>query len=288
MRIPYEGMLASWTPDGIPLVVSTWGNDLTLHARGSRWMDSATRQTLHRTDGLVSDTQRDLKLAQEWGFDPQKPALEVPGSGGVNLEEVRAAKSAATPLPSEWLDGRPIIVNPRGIRPGSVRTDTFFKAIPHVLERIPRAAFACPSMAGQPEAIQWVTRLGLQEQVCLLPLIPQSQLWRLYDDSQVLVSVSEHDGTPNSVLEGMACGCFPVAGDIDSMREWIEPGVNGLLVPPGDETALAQAIYTAIEDSKLRSQAAERNLQLVTTRAETTQVMLQVEHFYQTVLNLPR
>ena len=32
MRIPYEGMLAADAYTGIPLIVSIWGNDFTLHA----------------------------------------------------------------------------------------------------------------------------------------------------------------------------------------------------------------------------------------------------------------
>lgn len=35
LRIPYEGMLGCVTPLGIPLLVSIWGNDITLHARRS-------------------------------------------------------------------------------------------------------------------------------------------------------------------------------------------------------------------------------------------------------------
>ena len=33
LRIPFEGMLSVITPPGIPLVISTWGNEITLHAR---------------------------------------------------------------------------------------------------------------------------------------------------------------------------------------------------------------------------------------------------------------
>ncbi len=44
LRIPFEGMLAITTPAEIPLVVSTWGNDLTLHARGSYFNDRLTRR----------------------------------------------------------------------------------------------------------------------------------------------------------------------------------------------------------------------------------------------------
>ena len=41
------------------------------------------------------------------------------------------------------------------------------------------------------------------------------------------VSPSTHDGTPNTLLEGMACGSFPIVGDLESLREWIEPGLTG-------------------------------------------------------------
>ena len=283
-RIPYEGMRASGWRQGVPLVVSIWGNDLTLHAGGSALMRSATRRTLRRADGLLADTHRDLDLARQWGFAPTKPALQAPGSGGVRLDEIAAARNAPNPLPPEWMDGRPIIVNPRGIRPGSVRTDTFFKAIPLVHRRFPQASFICPAMAGQPEAEYWMAELGLRERICLLPVIPQEQLWRLYYASQALVSISEHDGTPNSVLEGMACGCFPIAGEIDSLREWIEPGSNGLLVPPGDEAALAEAICRALEDEPLRRQAAERNAEIVVSRADSGKVMRDVAEFYQSLI----
>ncbi len=284
MRIPYEGMLARTLPPAQPFIVSIWGNDLTLHARGSAWMGAATRETLKRANGLLADTRRDLELAQDWDFNPKKPMLNIPGSGGLHLDEIAAAKSIANILPSEWMDGRPIIINPRGIRPGSVRTDTFFKAIPKVLSQFSQASFACPAMAGQPEAEGWVLRLGLAERVCLMPVISQAQLWKIYSSSQILVSVSEHDGTPNSVLEGMACGCFPIAGDIESLREWIEPGKNGLLVSPGDENALAEAISQAIRDPELRRQAAIRNTQIVASRADATAVMAQVDQFYRSVV----
>ena len=123
----------------------------------------------------------------------------------------------------------PLVVNPRGFRPGSLRSDVFFQSIPLVLQHIPAAHFLCPSMAGQPEALEWVERLKIGQQVHLLPTLPQAQLWEIFLRAEVFVSPSVHDGTPISLLEAMACGCLPVVGDIESMREWITPGVNGLL-----------------------------------------------------------
>ncbi|PIZ26107.1 MAG: hypothetical protein COY47_02325, partial [Chloroflexi bacterium CG_4_10_14_0_8_um_filter_57_5] len=51
LRIPFEGMLASSAPGEAPLIVSTWGNDITLHAHGSPLMKWLTRRTLRRAQG---------------------------------------------------------------------------------------------------------------------------------------------------------------------------------------------------------------------------------------------
>jgi glycosyltransferase involved in cell wall biosynthesis len=78
----------------------------------------------------------------------------------------------------------------------------------------------------------------------------------------------------------MACGCFPIAGDIESLREWISPGENGMLVDPGDPKGLATAIINAISQSELRMWARERNIEIVKERAEYKHVMQKAEEFY--------
>ncbi len=281
LRIPFEGMLAAGTPPDTPLAVSIWGNDLTLHARGSPLMGAATRRTLRRADGLLADTRRDLRLAQAWGFDPQRPSAVVPGGGGVDLEEIDRLRERPPDIPLELLPrGVPLVVNPRGFRPGSVRNDTFFKAVPLVLERQPKVCFACCGMAGQPEALHWLERLGIVGQVRLLPFLSQVELWELFLRAAVTVSVSQHDGTPNSLLEAMACGCFPVAGDIESLREWITPGLNGLLCPPDDPAALAEAILQSLESEALRARAARVNREIILERAGRRQVRQAIAGFY--------
>jgi glycosyltransferase involved in cell wall biosynthesis len=174
-----------------------------------------------------------------------------------------------------------MVVNPRGFRPGSVRNDVFFQAIPLVLERKPKAFFVCTGMAGQPEALHWVQQLKLDGHIRLLPYLPQPQLWDLFVRANVFVSVSAHDGTPNSFLEGIACGCFPIVGDIESLREWVTPGVNGFLVEPDKPQALADALGIALDNPDLLAGAAEKNLQLIRQRAEAGMVRAQIEIFYQ-------
>jgi glycosyltransferase involved in cell wall biosynthesis len=98
-----------------------------------------------------------------------------------------------------------------------------------------------------------------------------------------VVSPTTHDGTPNTLLEALACGCFPVAGDLESIREWIKPGQNGLLVDAGDPSALAAAILRGLNETALRKKAAEQNAVIIAERAEYTRNMALAAKFYEKI-----
>lgn len=284
LRIPFEGMVAANAMLPAPLLISTWGNDLTLHARGSPLMQKLTRQTLQHCTALIADTHRDIRLAQKWGLGEHCPTLVVPGSGGLDVTEIQAWRTQNADFPLELPEDTHLIVNPRGFRPGSVRNDTFFKAIPLITARLPKTIFACAAMQGQREAITWVKRLQIEANTRLLPFLEQQKLWQIFHRAAVSVSISLHDGTPNSLLEAMACGCFPIAGNIESLREWITPGVNGDLVNPSQPESLAQAVISALEDTNLRESAAQYNDLLVRERAEVSLVRSQMDAFYKQFL----
>ena len=285
LRIPYEGILASHTPPGIPLVVNIWGNDFTLHANSSRMLGRLTTGTLRRADALMADTRRDLRLAVRWGFDSTKPALALPSAGGIDLEQV----GAAVPLPfrqevfAKIPKDIPWVVNPRGIR-AYTRTDVFFQSIPLVLNRWQNVRFLCPGMENRKEAEDWVQRLGIGDHVHLLPVLSQDDLWRLFSRSVMSLSITMHDGTPNTLLEAMACGSLPIAGDLETLREWITPGVNGLLVDPNQPQAVADAMLLGFTNPQLFRTAAEINRNIILERAETRMVREKLQKFYQEIL----
>ena len=276
MRIPYEGMLAAGAKDYLgancpAVLVSIWGNDFTLHAPSTPWMGHLTRKTLRAADALHADCQRDIRLAEAWGFSTAKPRTVLPGAGGIQLDVFH-------PPEDERERREALVVNPRGFR-AYVRNDTFFRAIPMVLKEIPEAHFVCATMKGETQAENWVEAYGLQNAVTLLAHIPRVEMADLFRRAQVVVSPSTHDGTPNTLLEAMACGCYPVAGDLESLREWIEPGTNGSLVDPGEAEALAAAIVEGLKNPELRKKAQAANVRIVRERAEYGRVMAEAESF---------
>lgn len=277
MRIPYEGMLTSFalsrTVTETPFILSVWGNDFTLHAPASRLMSQYTRRALQTADALHADCHRDIRLAKEWGFDSSKPTLVAPGNGGVRTNIFH---------PNSKPVEEPVIINPRGFRP-YVRNDAFFKAIPLVLEKQPDARFICASMAGESQALRWIRDLNINHAVELLHSMPHSQMANAFRRAQIVVSPSIHDGTPNTLLEGIACGCFPIAGDLESIREWITPNENGLLFDSKDSKSIAEVMISAIENKDLRNKAMKLNQEIISSRAEYNQNMTRAEEFYQKV-----
>jgi glycosyltransferase involved in cell wall biosynthesis len=277
MRIPYEGMLAAEVYTGVPLIVSIWGNDFTLHGPSTPLMKHYTHWTMQVADGLHADCRRDVRLAKEWGFGVDRPNLVAPGNGGVRTEVFHPAEKPVED---------PVILNPRGVRQ-YVRNDRFFKAIPLVLRKHPNAKFLCASMQGEPQIIRWIKELGISDSVELLASMPNMEMATLYRRAQILVSPSIHDGTPNTLLEGVACGCFPAAGDLESIREWITPNENGLLFDSNNSQSIADAIIEAIENKSLRAKAAGLNQKIIGSRAEYQMNMQMADKFYSRLIGKP-
>lgn len=278
MRVPYEGMLTASALQGLAarpsFLVSIWGNDFTLHAPSAPLMRMHTRRVMQSVDALHADVERDVRLARQWGLGEDKVALVAPGSGGVRSD---VFYPSAEPVKD------PVIINPRGVRP-YVRNDSFFKAVPLVLAKRPDAKFVCSAMQGEAQALTWVRELGIEGAVELLPPVPFLKMGDVFRRAQIVVSPSVHDGTPNSLIEAMACGCFPIAGDLESIREWITPAQNGLLVDATDPQSIADAILLGLEREDLRREAAGLNMNIISAKADYRRTMERVVEFYQAVM----
>ncbi|MBN1559798.1 glycosyltransferase [candidate division KSB1 bacterium] len=74
----------------------------------------------------------------------------------------------------------------------------------------------------------------------------------VYRDADILVLTSDYEGTPNVVLEAMACGLPVVAFGIAAIREIICHAETGIIVEPGDISAMANVIVSLANDKEWR------------------------------------
>src|SRR4030095_16118510 len=66
--------------------------------------------------------------------------------------------------------------------------------------------------------------------------------------ADVLALTSRWEGLPNVVIEAMATGAVVVATDVGGCRELIASGETGVLVPPGNPEAVADALLGVLAD----------------------------------------
>jgi glycosyltransferase involved in cell wall biosynthesis len=87
-----------------------------------------------------------------------------------------------------------------------------------------------------------------------------------------------------AAIEGMAAGTAVVASDAGAAREIVEPGINGLLTPPGDHEALATALLHLCDDAEARDALAAAGERTAYDRFDAVEMTLKVEELYQSLV----
>jgi len=122
----------------------------------------------------------------------------------------------------------------------------------------------------RPQLESFTRSFGLQHSVRFLGTLGHQELLQLYREVPVSVVAlastdlgrGVHEGIPVALMEAMAYGIPVVATSTGGTPELVKPG-TGLLVPPGDPLALANALQTLLEDRTLLRQMGDRGRQHV-------------------------
>jgi phosphatidyl-myo-inositol alpha-mannosyltransferase len=99
---------------------------------------------------------------------------------------------------------------------------------------------------------------AIRSHVTFLGHVPSRDLPRWYATGDIFVSPASGNESFGIVLiEAMASARAVVASDIPGYRSVVNPGENGIVVPPGDVSALASALVALVEDPARRKALAE-------------------------------
>jgi glycosyltransferase involved in cell wall biosynthesis len=101
--------------------------------------------------------------------------------------------------------------------------------------------------------------LGLMEHVRFVGAIPHEEMPAYLNLSDIMIAIPSSDGMPQCLYEAMACGTYPILGDLLQYRELIQDGSNGRLVAVGDVGALSEAMQWATDHLDHRRIAAQVN-----------------------------
>lgn len=102
-------------------------------------------------------------------------------------------------------------------------------------------------------------------------------------DLQVLLS--EREGLPNSLLEGMSCALPTIGTNIDGINNLVNNGSQGFLVPVGDVKETTQALNKLTADYSLRQKFGQAARQKVLQNFDLSVVVDQYRQLYGKILN---
>jgi glycosyltransferase involved in cell wall biosynthesis len=118
------------------------------------------------------------------------------------------------------------------------------------------------------EALERQAReLGIANRVTFLGTQPRRRIVELFRAADASILSSSWENFPHTVVEALAVGTPVLAMEAGGVGEVVRDGVNGLLVPAGDEAALADAVRRYFSDAQLRERLRKAAAQSVAAYA---------------------
>ena len=103
--------------------------------------------------------------------------------------------------------------------------------------------------------------------------------------ADALVFPSRREGFPNVVIEAGAMGLPSIVTDINGSNEIITDGLNGIIVPVDDTSALTEAIRRFVDNKEDCSKMAMASRKSVAERFEQTFVRTNLKNYYNSILS---
>jgi glycosyltransferase involved in cell wall biosynthesis len=248
------GILGRWAARlaGIPIIVHTvhgWGHHDRQHPLMRNTYILLERLTQRFTDRLTVDSPRNAERGLTDGIATSEKYITI--RCGIELERFwepirpREVMRAELSIPS----GAPVVGTVTRLSPQKAPLD-FVEAAAQVAAARPDVHFV--AVGGGP------LRARVEARIAALSLADRFHLTGLRRDVSDLMHSfdifalsSLWEGLPRVLPQAMAAGLAIVATAVDGNAEAVEDGVNGLLTPPGDPQAMADALLRLLDDPAL-------------------------------------
>ncbi len=269
----------------LPVFVAAHGKEL-LHRPLARVpaaqgvYDRTRRFVLHHATGFFPVSERTAQLLAAGGAAPARITV-VPN--GVDI--ARHQPRDATRLREEMSPGGPMLlsiarlVTRKGI-------DTVLRALPSVLREVPSLTYVIVGEGPDRSRLERLAaELSLVRNVCFMGRASEGSVLEFYNACDVFVLPAREEpgdieGFGLVFLEAGACGKPVIGARAGGVVDAIVDGETGLLVPPDDPVALAEALASLFRDPEharqLGANARERILRRCTWNHAADQIFTRI------------
>lgn len=233
------------------------------------------------TDCSVANSEAGKRYLIERGINPSRVKVIY---NGINLNRLNAADEKVDEIRHK------LGVSPTGKIVGMIATmfpvknhTMFLNAAARICHFIPDVRLALVGSGPLHSNLERLAcDLGLESKVIFFG--DQRDVGAYLKAFDIAVLTSDTEGCSNFLLEAMALGKPIVATDAGGNRELVYNGANGVLVPPRDAEALADAIINLLNNPALAQSMGQAGKERVTTQFSLENMVSQYESLYEDIL----
>jgi len=269
----------------IPLVVRLHTARYFIHKIGGRpqrgnwkWVYGQERSSIRRADALSSPSRAMMEIATSWA-SPRGSKIQATIPNPISVGKPQSTSEIGMEL---LFVGR--LEKLKGVR-------AIGEAIPILMTRSP--SLRCRFLGGglfHPEDGR-STESWLRDKVgsehadrIVFETVSREEVLSRMTQARAVVLPSLWENFPYALLESMACGVPVVATDVGGIPEMVLDGETGLLVPPDNPEALAEAAIRLLEDKELSTRMGKAARQHVEANFTADKILPKMLDFYELVI----
>lgn len=259
-------------------VYSSWGSDL-YNRKGKPNYESNLKKVLSSVNYLITDCKRDYDIALKYGFEGEYLGV-LPGGGGYDF--LQSDKYIITPAS----DRHTILL--KGYQGKIGRCIQVLKAIQQLKNELKN--YKVIVFGADRQVLDYASKTKIEDIINISiysrkKFLPHIEVMKLMGESIIYIGNSNSDGMPNTLLEAVVMGAFPIQSNPGRVtEEVITHGENGFLIEDcEDSDSIKELILKALSNSKLIDKAFIINQMEVKPNFEIEKIKNQVLQAYNKV-----
>lgn len=257
----------------IDWIYSCWGSDLFYYKQ----FDSHKRminKVLQRVNYLITDCNRDYNLAKTLGYNGEFLGV-IPGGSGYNINDL--VKHV------QPLEKRKIILV-KGYQHTFGRALNVIKSIEAISNQL--KPYRVIVFGTHEPVMNYVKKKKLNFEVYHRHQLQHHEVIKLMGESLIYIGNSISDGIPNTLLEAMSMGAFPIQSNPGGVtEEVINESENGFLINnPDDIFEIKNAILAVLNAPYKIKKAFNYNLKFTKEKLDNEIIKQKIQELYFSVL----